>query len=218
MKRLASIACALTLVLCASMAQAEIFMGIMPGSSVSDLKRKFPNAKFEELTPAWLKRDERLIRIAGRGLEGRIVVKLDDRKPVWKSMFDKQNCSSEENRDSDYCNYLRVKIVSSTPDESYVPVWVRFIPYGQVKTRTIIRKYGKPDSIEITETFIKLVCWNVGVCAEVSDADPIENGTVESIVYDFTDADWEKAYHQIKLNSEGRTESSIQIGQGSRRE
>ena len=59
MKRLANIACALTLVLCASMAQAEIFMGIMPNDSIADIKRKFPNATFEDIRPAWLQDEDR---------------------------------------------------------------------------------------------------------------------------------------------------------------
>ena len=217
MKRLASIACALTLVLCASMAQAEIFMGIMPNDSIADIKRKFPNATFEDIRPAWLQDEDRLIKIEGGGLGGTIVVRATDDRAFWKYLFDSQDCNNAQKRETPDCIRWRY-LATGNSDEFHYVESVKFIPIRELKAGTIIKRYGKPDEVDINETFTKYICWDVGVCAIISDTEPLNDSVVSAVEYRFTDSDMEKWRKTKQQKIKPKTESSMQIGQGSRRE
>ena len=65
----------------------EIYAGITPSLTLSDVKVLFPNAKFEKLKPSWLNEKEALYAIENTKLKSTIVVRLTGNRDYYKKQL-----------------------------------------------------------------------------------------------------------------------------------
>ena len=77
-------ACLITFFSICNFANAEVYLGISPGTSIEEIKEKFPNAAFVDMKPAWATNNIKLYQMQGYGLGGLVVIKLDDIRPILK--------------------------------------------------------------------------------------------------------------------------------------
>lgn len=183
-------ACFAILLLFASATKAEIFMGITPATSLSDLKQKFPNAIFMDENPAWPEDNEKMVSIKGDGIEGEILAHLINHKYSWVEEFKSKDCGDEKNKESHDCVMLKKMLALSDDDSCYV--WrIRHLPPEATKTNTLIKKYGPPDSVAVDKEFGKFACWEKGICAFISSKELLDQSYIGVVLYIFTDDDAE---------------------------
>lgn len=63
---------------------AEIFRGIQPGSTMTDIRKLFPGAKITLVNTAWATEGESLYDVSGPGLPGSMKIKFNDISVVFK--------------------------------------------------------------------------------------------------------------------------------------
>lgn len=124
------------LVLLAFAARAEVYRGIGPLNSLSDLREKFPAANFKKLSPAWAQEHDVLYEITGRGMSGTIIVKFLDSRPTWRKQ------AAETSDPEQKASY---ESLASQADDSVSVEWVRWVPDQPVPLQRFISKYGAPD-------------------------------------------------------------------------
>ena len=117
-------------------AHAEVYRGIGPLDSLSDLKEKFPAANFKKLSPAWAQEHDVLYEITGRGLSGTIIVKFLDSRPAWRKK------AAEVSDPEEKASY---ETLANQPDDSISVEWVRWVPDQAVPLQRFVSKYGTPN-------------------------------------------------------------------------
>jgi hypothetical protein len=161
----------------APMAEGEIYSGIGPTDTLADLKRRFPNANFEELHPAWANESELLYKMSGLGIAGEIVVKLDDSVPYYRQMRD---AATDEDKKKLWQDLI------DKPDQAKTVAWVRWVPASQIPVQRLIAKFGKPDDQGFRdEDMSPYRFWKRGVTALLSD----DQKFILHIDYYFTEAE-----------------------------
>lgn len=189
-------------------ARAEVYRDIGPMDSYAMVKAKFPGAKTETLTPAWLGEQEWLHQITGNGLSGTIVIKsspsINDRlKQRFLEYFEHMRDSLvAEDHPADS---LSIRFYSAAADsfsnavyrnlsvdeDSATVDWVRWIPDSPVRVDYVIEKFGtgyvRKFSDEDMQPYFE---WTArGVVATLSD----DQLSVVNIEYAFTPKDWDEA-------------------------
>jgi len=123
-------------------AYAELYQGIGPLDTLGDLKKKFPNATFTKINPAWAQEHDVMYKIKGSGISGTIIVKFYDSRPDY--LRKSQEADSEEHR-----TYFAK--LATEQDDTVMVDWVRWLPDIPFPVERIITKYGKPDKSGFTD-------------------------------------------------------------------
>jgi hypothetical protein len=179
--------------LSSSVATAERFLGTMPDERLSEFSSRYPNAKYEELRPAWLQPYQRLVQISGSGVEGVVAFKLehevDSLASQLKTLAIKQanRGTLTDNESWALANYpdRLSRLQKSPPPDPWEIKDVRWQPAVSVPLKSAIAKYGTPDKDELDEQFKRLIRWDRrGITAYVAADD-----TLQLIVFEFTIGD-----------------------------
>lgn len=124
-------------------ADAEIYLGITPYSTLGDLKEKFPAATFERAQPAWAQEDQVMYRMSGTGIPGRIVVMFNDVRPSFRRLHDAE---TDDDKKQMYADLLHAR-----DDLMLEVLWVRWVPEKPFPVQRLITKYGKPNRSGFSE-------------------------------------------------------------------
>jgi len=166
--------------------QAEIYKDFVPFITLKQVKLNYPNAKFEDLKPAWANEDEVMITMSGEGLNGEIVLKFskDDKRRA-KRLAENEAKSLNDNSkvllwyiDFDK-NYLALPL-----EDRLSLDWVRYLPMTPIPYERLLSRYGKPDNCDSNpEDFRPQCVWeSKGVLINLSD----DKKLVTNIDYWFT--------------------------------
>ena len=173
MKTVLKIICVTTLLLTSSISSAEAYLGIAPGTNLTSIREKFPNATFTDMKPAWAPKTLRLYQMQGYGLGGVVVIKLDDIRPILKESMNLESIATGED------------------DAYFVASSFRFIPDEPVKLDLLVKKYGRAEKHGVDKNFNKFVSWlSRGVSATLSDK---KDDYVSMIEYVYTKEDFENS-------------------------
>jgi hypothetical protein len=166
-----------------SAAHAESYRDIGPLDNLGDIKKKFPNADVEKLSPGWAQETDALYKLTGTGMSGWIIVKFDDLRPTFKENAEKDSTAESA--------ALFQKISQQSDEEALSVNWVRWVPDTKIPIQRLVSKYGKPDKSGFSdEDYQPYRSWNKGVEAYLSD----DEKYVERIDFFFTRDEYRKAY------------------------
>lgn len=199
MKRFSLLA-AYFLVCVVSGSSAEIYQGIVPYSSLGDVKKLFPKARFKKMDPAWAQERDAMYTVTGKGIAGTIVIKFNDYRPVFRKRL-------EEASDNDVKGYLK-PLSEESEDDALVVVWVRWVPDVPFPVERIIARYGTPERSDFSpEDFQPQKIWDSrGILATLSD----DGKNVFSIEYEFTDKEWKDAWEAKQRRLDDAIQETIQ--------
>ena len=191
------IALLVTLAAATCFARAEIYMGLLPGTSLAAIKLRFPNATIDDVKVAWTGPQESFKKLSGPGLIGIVYMDFSHTDGFVESMRAKSlqkieqslndNHTYDQKMVDDYTAMLQRPLdVRLTLD------WVRWIPPAPIPYVRLVSKFGKAEQCDYDpETFAPFCKWTSrGVQANLNDA-KLE---VISIEYSFTKSDWDTAY------------------------
>jgi len=127
----------LFLILITTNSYAELYRDIGPLDSLGDIKAKFPHASYEPVKAAWVTESDALYKITGQGLNGTIVVKFSDSRPIFRKML----LDNPDGQNNDV-----IKKFSEESDAEALSVgWVRWVPDTEIPLQRFILKYGNPE-------------------------------------------------------------------------
>jgi hypothetical protein len=143
-----------------TVSNAEIFMDIQYDWNISQLKRAFPNAKYEPIKPAWEKPNQFLVSMTGKGIPGNVSVLFehqtyDDCVKFQTEYYKRYHTDSINYYTSKHCKNRKSYTVEKNGTISYV----RWIPSGDQSLGSYINKYGEPDTVSYSETMNKIADW-----------------------------------------------------------
>lgn len=166
---------------------AETYRGIGPLDTLSDLKEKFPTAKFSKQNPAWALETDVLYQISGEGMSGIIVVKFDDDRPYIQQLLTRAGDSLESSTKEQAEN-----LINRTDEDAITVEWVRWVPDYVIPVTRFVSKYGKPDKSGFSdEDFQPYRSWEKkGLTAYLTD----DEKNVVRVDFDFTKSEWRAAY------------------------
>jgi len=122
-------------------ARAEVYLGIHFFMTMAELREMFPNAKIEELKPAWLQPDEAHYVVSGRGISGEVVVHFGKINPPW-----------------------------APPEERLFVQWVRWVPESPLPLKRFVSKYGPPDEAGYDDNMKPYRAWTkIGVWVDLTN-------------------------------------------------
>lgn len=183
MKKLSFLAaCFLVCVLVAG-ASAEIYRGIIPYSTLGDVKKLFPGATYNEMHPAWAQETDKMYIISGAGIQGQIIIKFND----FRSLYEK---NAEEGTDA---QEFWKKLANELEEDALVVSWVRWVPDVPFPVDRLITKYGKPEKSDFSpEDFKPFKLWTSrGINASLSD----DGKKVVTIEFMFTQKEMNDAWN-----------------------
>jgi hypothetical protein len=174
---------------------AEIYKGIGPLDNLASLKTKFPNASFEDVKPAWAKKDEFLYKITGSGLVGTIIVKFDDgneRAEISHYEMRRYIDSLKTAGDTTYMNFWSGPYEYSEGNISVS--WTRWIPDIGIPLARYVAKYGQFTKSGFSDDDLQPYrSWeNKGIFAYLSD----DQKSVTRVDFNFTNRDYRIAYQE----------------------
>ncbi len=160
-------------------ARAEIYRGIQPGTTLSELRRAFPGAEFRRLRPAWAKEADVMYKITGNGLPGTTVVMLRDARPYYRLLIETATIAAVLS--------LAREHVELSDEDAWAVELVRWLPEAPFPVERLIAKYGKWDKKDYgDEDMAPYVQWvGRGLVVELSN----DEMYVLRIDYEFTDAE-----------------------------
>lgn len=165
-----------------SVAQAEVLADINYFESLRMVEKRYPNATFENIKAAWLKPDERLIKISGVGLGKVIRVKFDDLRSIRKDALLKDIDLFDES------SKLAIIKINRLPDaDVLVTKWVRVTYDKAIPTSRFISQYGKPICRNDADMERECVWSKHSLSAQMTDDDK----NVLSLTAAFTDSEQE---------------------------
>jgi hypothetical protein len=166
-----------------SSAHAESYRDIGPLDNLGDIKKKFPNAHVEKLSPGWAQETDALYKFTGTGMSGWIIVKFDDSRPTFKE-------AAEKDPTAESAAFLQ-EMAQQSDEEAMSVNWVRWVPDTRIPIQRLVSKYGKPEKSGFSdENYQPYRSWNKGVDAYLSD----DEKYVERIDFSFTRDEYRKAY------------------------
>jgi hypothetical protein len=164
------------------LAVAEVYQGIGPLDTLADLRKKWPGANFERVTPAWAQEDDVLFNITGKGLSGLTIVVFTDRN-VW-ARRGAVRAQSDESREL-------LEKMAQRGEEGITVREVRWVPDGPIPLQRLLSKYGQSPQKGLTDdSFQPFRKWPQGVMAYLSG----DEKNVVEIDYSFTPAELALAY------------------------
>lgn len=166
-------------------ASAEIYRGIQPGNSMTDVKALFPGAKFTFVKTAWATEGESLYDVSGPGLPGSMKIKFNDISVVFKKIVE----TNPEDENSE-----KYKSMATSSDDSMFVEWVRYVPENYIPIERLISKYGPAEKSGFAEDdFSPFRRWeSKGVFATLTD----NQKYVKLIDYIFTEKERCESYKQ----------------------
>lgn len=182
MKQLLALLASVAAMLLPGHVLAESFMGIGPQSRLQDLRSLFPNASITDLSAAWLKPHQRLVDIAGSGIDGQLAVKLEHEvegtRLLAKELAVRQARGTLESWQAWLLDGLPARIArleASPPVDPWEVKDIRWQPPAPVPLQTASRRYGAPGSDTTDEQFRRVVEWKErGVTGYVNGDERIE--------------------------------------------
>ena len=118
-------------------AKAEIYQGIAPLDTLGKIKEKFPSAIYESVNAAWVTENDAFYKITGTGISGKIYVKFDDLRPVFRKNL-------LENTDPKKIEIYE-KLSQEENEDALSVNWVRWMPEQPIPLQRFIQKYGNPS-------------------------------------------------------------------------
>lgn len=155
---------------------AEIYKDFTVYISLKEVKKNYPNAKFENLKPAWAKDNELLVLLTGAGISGDIILKFSystEMDQIYRGMLEKLEQSSEDKESEGYkSKYSTYQSLLYRPDdEKFTLDWLRWVPIKAIPIERLISRYGDNYKCGFSEEDFKPYCsWDSkGVYANTSD-------------------------------------------------
>lgn len=174
-------------------AWAEAYNGIVPRTTLGQVKAKFPGGKFERVSPAWAKEHDAMYEITGEGLPGTIIILFFDQRPEFRRWVDSSTTSEMRT--------LSTYLAEQSDDDALQVVWVRWVPDVPIPVARMSAKFGKPDEKGYTDDDMSpYIGWKRrGLTAFLSD----DEKAVIRIDYTFTEEDW-RAVDMTERRARGR--------------
>jgi hypothetical protein len=156
-------------------------MGINARSRMANLQTLFPNAKFTDSKPAWLKPYQRLIEVSGPGIEGSLALKIEHEvegsRVLAKELAVRQANKTLEPWQGSLMPYLSNKLAeweNNPPADPWEVKDIRWAPPTPITIRAASSKYGQPESDGLDEQFHRILSWpKRGITAYVDVNDKI---------------------------------------------
>jgi len=158
---------------------AEIYQGINYMDSLGKVRKCFPAAAIQKLSPAWAKPTDAMYSIKGNGIAGTVIIKFGDYRPAQRKLIERSNPGP--GRDE-----MEKEAAQSDEDALYVE-WVRWVPDSPIPLKRLVEKYGQWDKKDIHEqTYQPQRIWTKKkITAHISDDDKY----VQMIDFNFTGAE-----------------------------
>lgn len=159
---------------------SEIYKDFMPYDTLKEIKARYPNATFTQISPAWAKEKDVMYALEGTGMPGKVVLMLIDDHEFFQEL-----CSTRDSGEKNaFCE-------SKLSDPEHM-IWLnstRWIPRDKIPLKKLIEKYGKP-TFKTDEDFNSYAEWkkrNIG--ALLTD----DKKFAKHINFDFTTDEFKKA-------------------------
>lgn len=173
--------------------RAEGFLGIGPKTRLQDLRGQFPNARFTDLRPAWLKPHQRLIDIAGPGIDGELAVKLEHEVEGTR-LLAKELATRQVRGTLEYWQGFLLhdmperieRLEASPPTDPWEVKDIRWQPVTPVSLKAASRRYGAPESDTTDEQFRRVIEWKKRGITGYANAED----QVTLLVFSFTVRDY----------------------------
>jgi hypothetical protein len=179
---------------------AEIYKDFTPFISLKKIKEHYPNAKFEEVKAAWVKKDESLIKLTGSGLAGTTYLALATSDSEWEKEISDSEIKVAENPNEENLELLAIidkaRFFLNRPlDEKLLLNWLRWSPDSALPLERLINRYGNPDVYGVDDESFQQYCdWTKRkIKANLSD----DKKMVFTIEYGFT---LEEKYRALGIN------------------
>lgn len=137
---------------------AEIFQNITPFQTLGEVKRQFPNAKFESIKAAWVKDEDGFYKMTGAGFSGTLFLAFGDARPTFRKFMQDEGAHIEQLEATDSSevrdrtlNLMRSRLktyqesAEESDDNALTISWLRWVPASAIPLQRYISKYGAPD-------------------------------------------------------------------------
>jgi hypothetical protein len=145
-------------------ATAEVLHGIEPLSTLGQIKKSFPNARFKRVQAAWVKESESFYSMDGEGFPGELFLLFDDERPMWRAIAKNQPPDPPEGAassgDSLFVNLRQLAEARTreTDDDALTINWVRWAPSGPIPMERVKAKYGEPSKCDFSSSDFSPFC------------------------------------------------------------
>ena len=158
-------------------ARSEVFFDITWLMTLGEIKKRYPNATFARVRPAWEQPDEAFYLLTGNGLPGKVYILFDDPRPGAKEQLAK--VSPQAAPDS---KEVWERIRDRTDDDALMTNWVRWIPPRTIPISRYQSKYG-PATCSLDANMSPICNWaKYSLQAQMSE----DNKSVEFVTSGFT--------------------------------
>jgi hypothetical protein len=201
------------LLILSSVANAEIYQGIIASSTLGEIKKKFPNASITAVKAAWVTSSDGFYSMTGVGLPGLTYLAFSDSRPWFaKEIADQQRIIEDQQALPDSDNKTK-KLKSAkalleiyTPyanegdDEALVINWIRWVPTAPIPIARYVAKFGAPTKTAFKDdTMQPYSTWIAkGLSVTLSD----DQKFVINVEYSFTPAE-QQAGCRLKYGPKG---------------
>lgn len=183
-------------------AQAERYLGISPDDRLTDVKRRLPNATFQDSTPAWLQSYQRLIKLSGPGIDGMLGIlfehESDRLAAMLKQVAIKQANGGQLSRleaEALQTYPTRIELMRASPSpDPWIVQEVRWQPQGVLLLKTLVSRYGPPERDALNEQFQREVFWpRRGISADIQNDESVQLLTFQFTISDhFCSIAWKR--------------------------
>ena len=141
-------------------AHAEVFSDVWYWDSLTEVKKKFPNATYIDHAPAWLKPGQRFIEIKGSGLSHTLLIHFEDAGPEAKKLL-LERASSADLKTAAEADWITAEIVrlKDHPNDFIRVERVRIVYRDEVPISRFKTRYGEPTSCKFNESFDQVCEW-----------------------------------------------------------
>jgi hypothetical protein len=146
------------MLLVSSSVRAEIFQGILPYSTLGEIKELFPKASFSKVNAAWVTEDQGFYKMEGSGFSGILFLAFTDYRPLFRGLvqFEVTQLNNLEKLEKTEDNDAKInkskagieefqKVVNHADDVALTIIWYRWVPVSPIPLQRYISKYGKPE-------------------------------------------------------------------------
>ena len=155
---------------------AEIYRDFTPFLSLSQIKKRYPNAIFDVVKAGWVQENQTFLKLHGTGLPGEtyLAFSYDDSYFTKRILeIDKEVAATP---DVDHTETLKSrehiqKVLDRSLDEKMTLDWVRWVPVAMIPFERLKSRYGEPEKCDFSlEDYTPFCEWSSkGVHAILSD-------------------------------------------------
>lgn len=178
-------------------ATAEVLHEVGPLSSLGDIKKSFPNGRFERVPAAWVKEDQAFFAMTGQGFPGKLFLAFDDSRHYWRGVLSDFPPDDPELPASftEASNTVRQRIreqAYKAEDDALIINWVRWAPVAPIPIERVRAKFGDPSKCDFdADDFTPVCTWESrALSAQMSD----DRKSVRFFTAGFTKAELRAAY------------------------